>query len=417
MTVSLNTTATTGTSATLTSTTELRGVPLKTGQVLSAIVLEANQRTGQALLSLAGGQVRVQTQQPLVTGSAIRLTVQTPGPPLVLNLQTEAPATPSALNAGQAALLNRLLGALAQRVSQSAGQTISSSPAAMPQKPGLATTTAPPSAAPSASALPAAELPTVLQRALLPLQQGSPSSNAPPPPIDTGKLAAALGAFVQQNSRPGPPPDATTAAPQIQTLHTALQQAAQQLRQAKPTATLDNAPPATPSPPAASPSGAATAANPHTVINQWLNQLETSQLRTAIQHLSGTPSWLIDAPVLVHDQAHRLQLAIQPDAANTAPNTEAPPWQLDFALELPQFGALHGSLRLQGQTISVRLYADQPDSQTALRNELPRLDQQLRAADFTPQHLDVYPGPPPASTGKRLTPALNPEHNLLTVKV
>ncbi|WP_407276276.1 flagellar hook-length control protein FliK [Halothiobacillus sp. DCM-1] len=412
---------------TLTSTTELRGIPLKTGQVLSAIVLEANQHTGQALLSLAGGQVRVQTQQPLTTGSAIRLTVQTPGPPLVLSLQPDPPATTPATASGGAqptALLNRLLGELAQRLNQTATPRLAQGdpsgeatgqPSAATRS-SLATPSAPLAerASTETTAVPLVSLPKVLQRALLALGE-TPQTNpptAPPSPRPAAQLADALASLLQNNSLPSPAARAQPMAAPPHTLHAALRTAALQLRQTAPS-------PASPAPSDAAPSvpAPATPTATQTLVNQWLTQLETSQLRTAVQQLNGQPAWLIDVPVNWQEQAHRLQLTVQPDHTAAQAPTGDSPWRLDFALDLPGLGALHGSLRLQGQALRVHLYADRVETQTALNAELPRLDQHLRAAEFTPDHLAVYPGPPPASARDRLTPTIATPQALLAVKV
>ena len=140
-------------------------------------------------------------------------------------------------------------------------------------------------------------------------------------------------------------------------------------------------------------------------------------MRSAIQQLSGQPAWLLDMPINWQNEAQRLRLSIQPDSSHTPTQTEPAPWQLEFALELPQLGTLHGSLRLEDSAIRVRLYAEYPTAQTLLQNELARLDAQLRAADFTPQQLAVYAGSPPASARNRLTPPLAPEQALLAIKV
>lgn len=424
------------TTPTVTSTTELRGVPLKTGQVLSAIVLEADQRSGQALLSLAGGQVRVQTQQPLTAGSAIRLAVQEVGPPLRLSIVPETTAAAPTPDAPNAALLNRLLGALAQRMSPANPGTASPqhSPQSSTESSSAASNPTPPTANRTPNApihlaggnptppVPVAALPTSLQRALLSLG-GSPTANhfmaanSPTirdiPPLEPAKLAQTLSELVRHNSLPpAAEPNATpNAAPlAASTVHTALHRAALELRQAIHL-------PADPAPTShASPAAPATT-TPTAAVAQWLNQLETSQLRSAIQQLSGQASWLLDLPVQLDDHAQRLQLAIHHEAPDEHTHADAAPWQLDFALDLPNLGAVHGSLRLQENRLSVRLYANQPAAETALRSELPRLDQHLREAQFAPDALAVYAGPPPAAVRDRFTPLLPTDPNRLALKV
>ncbi len=411
-------------------TTQLHGVPLKSGQTLAAIVLKADAATGKALLSLAGGQVAVQTNQVLTAGSAIRLTVKDAGPPLVLTLAKQtagealnhAPvpnlATNRAINLtpnqpSHRTLIQTLAGQLFQRLS-----TAQTEPAASGSPP----TTASSSQAPStlAPALPP-QLRAVLTSIDALLAPNKPNAREPAGTrLGEQNLGKELARLVATLSLPAASP-ATTSAPLPPNLKDELHRAAQQIKQAATLDTLKSTQPKAQTEQAAhsqpTPAEASTKASPpnpseaslQATLDQWLNRLDVSQLRTALQQLQGQPAWMLDVPVLIRDQPQRLQLAISED--NTHPENPAnhSTWQLDFALNLPKLGALHASLRLtlrqQNQNdLTVRLYADTPQAQTELTTPINELAEHLRAAGLTPRELAIYLGPPPAVVTQRLKP-------------
>jgi hypothetical protein len=407
-----------------TITTQLHGVPLKTGQTLAAIVLKADAVTGKALLSLAGGQVAVQTNQALTAGSAIRLTVKDAGPPLVLTLANQAPRPMPAQTTNQAPANSPMQ--INQPSNQTLVQTLSTqllkqlSTTQAASAPNTSTpATAGGSPAP-ASGL-ALALPPQLRAALTAIDALLlPNKTAAADPNGTQNLGKTLARLVTTLSLPNASP-AGLGAPQPLNLKDELKRAAQQLKAATTPATLKNTQPKTQTEQSARSqpilTEASTSANPpsasnaslQTSLDQWLNRLDVSQLRTALQQLQGQPAWIIDVPILLHGQLQRLQLAIHEDNTQPANKTNPSTWQLDFALDLPRLGALHGSLRLeqtqQNQNdLTVRLYAETPQAQTQLTTPINELAEHLRAASLTPRELAIYLGPPPDAVAQRLQP-------------
>lgn len=393
--------------------TELRGLPLKTGQRLAAIVLQANQSTGKALLSLAGGQLTVTTRQPLATGSAIQLTVKAVGPPLVLGL-TPSPgenmATKSTLQTPVQTLISLLMSRLSASSSSSTLISMLKTDANPAQ--GSQTNTISPAAAPQPLKL---DLPLSLRMALPnldpvfnALRAGQPSPTLNPmqsgKPITEETLARSLTQLIVTNSLPVVPRNAS---PDHRTsdIKSQLRLAAQQIKTQAHLESLGKHSVTTSksvvSAPSTQTSTQATAIQ--SSLEQWISRLDVSQLRSAILQIQGQPTWVVDVPMMLAEQPRRVQIAIQEQSQNTNPPTEST-WQLDFAIELPSLGPLHGSLSLQSTDLTVRLYADNPEARIQLDASLDQLKEHLRAASLTPKELSIYPGPPPEAVQERLSP-------------
>lgn len=386
--------------------TELRGTPLKQGQVLAAIVLQSSNAKGEALLSLAGGQLSVQTRLPLQAGTALKLTVSELGPPLVLQLAQEG-GTPAGAKPSQN-LQTRLLALLFQRTNQSTAATAQTSTATpTTTSTTLAGTTTPPQTATAQAALAnlvagtavatvatVTKAPALLLSALpAAVRAALPRLDAPPLPAIMAttltKLVATLS-LPEQVARPG---GRDTSAVDLKTQ---LKVAAQAIKSGLNT------------PSSAQTGDARSATHTTQVLNtlsDWVSRMDISQLRTALQQVQGQTSWLIDVPVVIAEQPRRLQLTVSQEDEATAQAGDSAGWQLDFALDLPQLGPLHGSLHLKTTDLTVRLYADEPDARHRLSQSLDQLATQLRRAELNPKELNVYPGPPPKTVLARLTPA------------
>jgi hypothetical protein len=415
--------------------TELHGLPLKTGQKLAAIVLQANQGTGKALLSLAGGQLTVSTRQPLTAGSAIQLTVRDVGPPLVLGL-TPSPTENTATRGAVQTPVQTLVSLLMTRLSAS---TVSSMPKAdfgPAQGQQAANTATNPSTNPTMSAESTAgkvgntstatptqsirlDLPLNVRMALLNLdpvlstvrtgQTAAPNSMQPGKPDVEQTLARNLTQLITANSLPVLP---TTASVNHATsdIKSQLKLAAQQLKMQAALPSMGKESVVTgrgTQQGSSSPTNAQTSSQATSIqssLEQWIGRLDVSQLRTAIQQIQGQATWVVDVPMMVAEQPRRFQIAIQEQVQKTDPATETA-WQLDFSIDLPELGPLHGSLSLQSTDLTVRLYADEPQARSKLDGSLDQLAEHLRAASLTPRELNVYPGPPPKAIQERLSPA------------
>lgn len=418
---------------TASATTELRGLPLRTGQTLAAIVLQANQGTGKALLSLAGGQVTVTTQLPLTTGSAIQLKVKDAGPPVVMGLLSSAQETMTTKTTVQSAV-QTLLTLLMTRLSANTNAATASAPLKSeigPAQGSQTQTTTTANATPTtqagnmttavASPPIKLDLPLNVRTALLNLDEVL-SALRTGQPVTNQTLAQNITQLIVANSLP-PAPSSASLDQATSDIKSQLKLAAQQLKMQASLESMGNNQVATARGvrSAASASQAQTqtvaqtsaqtvAQNPgqtaslQSSIEQWIGRLDVSQLRTALLQIQGQPTWVVDVPMMLAEQPRRVQIAIQEQAQNTNPPTEST-WQLDFAIDLPALGPLHGSLSLQSTDLTVRLYADKPEARMQLDASLDQLAEHLRAASLTPKELRIYPGPPPKAVQERLSPA------------
>lgn len=391
--------------------TELRGQPLRLGQVLAAIVLKSSNSTGEALLSLAGGQLTVQTRLPLQPGTALKLTVSNLGPPVILQPVADG-STPPGTKPGQD-IQTRLLALLFQRTSQPTPGSSTASSTATNSLSGTKPGANPFSQTDILTGAPASQTPmtrsatltsesislktTDLALGALPaaVRTALPQIDVPPiPAIMAGTLAKLVTAYSLPIANERTTPRDTT----TNDLKTQLKLAAQAIKSG---ATMQ----ATPTMDAPTTPAQTTQSQVLSALSNWLNNMDISQLRTALQQVQGQANWIVDVPVVIAEHPRRLQLAVtQEDDTPTENGGGGAGWQLDFALDLPSLGPLHGSLNLKSTDLTVRLYADEPDSRQQLNRSLDRLAGRLRQANLNPLELTVYPGPPPTAVQARLSP-------------
>lgn len=141
--------------------------------------------------------------------------------------------------------------------------------------------------------------------------------------------------------------------------------------------------------------------------NQLLETLsarvDSSQIRTALHQLQGQGMWIMDMPILFNEQLQRLQMTIHEEGGGAETDAKGQ-WQVDIAIDLPGIGPMHASLHLTGETIDVRMYADQEPARQGLNQDIGQLQTGLQRAGLTPGQLAIYPGPPPKAVQERLTP-------------
>lgn len=144
-------------------------------------------------------------------------------------------------------------------------------------------------------------------------------------------------------------------------------------------------------------------------------QVERSQLNTALsQGAAGaaagtqtgpnTPTWLLEIPLQLANQAHTLRLGIREEDESGEVRDGGGRWRIDLAMEWPHLGPLHAALVMQGERVDVDLFADQPTTVTLLETTRPTLARALSDSGLTPGRLGAHPGPPPASAQARLEP-------------
>lgn len=346
---------------------------LETGQRLAAISLSDARPGDRAMLSVAGGQLQVTTQHPLKAGQAIDLIVSRLGEQVHLR-PMQPPPDPRTLDEMQLTRhLLQTLGKLshAPPASGSTGQTGGSTAQAIP--PGLQ------------GLLP---LLTALREPRL--LQGLVSGL-----LASGGQAPASGTTAAFSTPLTGPTMGESDAP----LGGLLQRAAQTLR----------------TQPDLAPREPAARQQMLEFMQRLGNQIERSQISTALSQgaagqAAGTqttptqPTWLLEIPVQLANEAHNLRMAIREEPEDGGQATPGGHWQVDLAMEWPNLGPLHAALNLRGERIDIDLFADQPGMVQVLEGSRTQLSRGLVAAGLTPGRLSAFPGPPPQTVQDRLEP-------------
>ncbi len=348
---------------------------LETGQRLAAISLSDARPGDRAMLSVAGGQLQVTTQHPLKAGQAIDLIVSRLGEQVHLR-PMQPPPDPRTLDEMQ--LTRQLLQTLGKLspvppASGTAGQAGGSTAQAIP--PGLQ------GLLPLLTAL---REPRLLQG----LVSGLLSSAGHASASSSGTTAAFSAPFTGGTTGASDTP-----------LGGLLQRAAQTLR----------------TQPDLAPREPAARQQMLEFMQRLGNQVERSQISTALSQgaagqAAGTqttptqPTWLLEIPVQLANEAHSLRMTIREEPEDGAQATPGGRWQVDLAMEWPNLGPLHAALNLRGDRIDIDLFADQPGTVQVLEGSRTQLSQGLVAAGLTPGRVSAYPGPPPKTVQDRLEP-------------
>lgn len=127
----------------------------------------------------------------------------------------------------------------------------------------------------------------------------------------------------------------------------------------------------------------------------FLARLELAQLSAVVEQAQGQLTWLLELPVLRHDdQVDIWQLRIGREAPLL---TLASPsaWRVELAYALPELGAGHIWLTLQEQQVSVLFWCEQAHVTTRLTPYLPRLREMLTAQGLQVANLACRIGNPP----------------------
>ncbi len=72
-------------------------------------------------------------------------------------------------------------------------------------------------------------------------------------------------------------------------------------------------------------------------------------------------------------------------------------WQARFSLDVEPAGPVHALVSLIGETTSVRMWAERPDTATLLRAGAAQLSQALAKAELQPGDIVIGDGKPPQS--------------------
>lgn len=106
--------------------------------------------------------------------------------------------------------------------------------------------------------------------------------------------------------------------------------------------------------------------------------------------------WSVDLPVIIGTYQTMMQFQIQRDAGNGESHDGERGWQMRFAIDLPSMGEVGAQVSLRAGMSAVMLWATQPDTATAIQDNLPALTEALTAAGLNPGAVHCRLGEPPS---------------------
>ncbi|TAL86772.1 MAG: flagellar hook-length control protein FliK [Rhodanobacter sp.] len=127
----------------------------------------------------------------------------------------------------------------------------------------------------------------------------------------------------------------------------------------------------------------------HGDVKAALARVEVAQLQAG-----ALPAWIIEIPLQGDDGRDVLQLHLEFVAESTDGSHG---WVLGFALNLPKLGPVQGELQLNEPRLSVRLWAERPQSAQRLERQFTALRHRLAASGILLDQLNCQVGVPQPS--------------------
>jgi hypothetical protein len=126
----------------------------------------------------------------------------------------------------------------------------------------------------------------------------------------------------------------------------------------------------------------------HGDVKAALARVEVAQLEASASPLSA---WMIEIPLQGDDGRDVLQIHLE---FITDANDGSAGWTLGFALDLPALGPLQGELQLREPRLTVRLWAERPETAQRLERQFTPLRQRLAACGVLLDQLSCQVGLP-----------------------
>ncbi|HHQ69127.1 MAG TPA: flagellar hook-length control protein FliK [Halothiobacillaceae bacterium] len=332
------------------------GLVLTPGTKLAALVLEGARPGGKALLSIAGGQLLVTTQQTLNSGQALNLIVTKLGQQVHLQIHDPERIERQQLQINQTrALLNML-----SQLNLSAPQTSTS----------------------TAGSQNFAVLPEGLT-SLLARPEGL---------IRPGQLRQYLTAMIPATTNLGQTKASLNGSTNLGSV---LLRAAQLIRNTN-----------TESRPEALKSQSKSWEQAGSYVLRSLISTALAQntpAQNAQQTQGREPQWIMALPINVDGSLSQIELAIRGQPDEDSDEGEQT-WRIDLAFDLFDLGPIHAALRLTGDQLSLDLFAEHSQTQARLNQHQAQLEAGLTRAGLSLAQFAVYPGPAPQSIRDRLQP-------------
>jgi hypothetical protein len=130
-----------------------------------------------------------------------------------------------------------------------------------------------------------------------------------------------------------------------------------------------------------------------------LARLTTLQLMNTARDPS-LQSWLFELPVRNGEDASLVRFKLEREAS-PEPDSIAPLWTLETAMDLGAAGPLHARIMLRGLRISVQLRAESPQLVESLQTHQSSLASTLQSAGLSVDRIVCLHGLPAADTGQR----------------
>ncbi|MCO6412101.1 MAG: flagellar hook-length control protein FliK [Thiogranum sp.] len=148
-----------------------------------------------------------------------------------------------------------------------------------------------------------------------------------------------------------------------------------------------------------------------------LQQSEAALARLQLHQLAALPregergllEWLLELPVR-HGHSIDLwsmRITRDPREQPQGGGASTPLWSVQLAFDLPGLGPLRAQVRLAGERVSTRFWAEQPATLPLLNNHLHELRQALGDAGLEVGDLDCLPGTPVVDEPRRGPPLLS----------
>jgi hypothetical protein len=128
--------------------------------------------------------------------------------------------------------------------------------------------------------------------------------------------------------------------------------------------------------------------------------LQAGSVRSRSGTQPGAAQWLFELPVESGEDASMAAFEVERDGRRRAGVAETPLWRARFALEVGDLGPVHAQLSLQGDTVRVALWAEQPSTLADLQARQDDLAAGLQAERLEPQLLIQSGRPPVAAPGR-----------------
>jgi len=116
----------------------------------------------------------------------------------------------------------------------------------------------------------------------------------------------------------------------------------------------------------------------------------------------GQPRWQFEIPFATPQGTAVAQFEIARDGGTKAAPAASRSWRARFSLDIEPAGPVHAMVTLTGDTTSVRMWAERPETVGQLRETAGQLSHALRQAELEPGDIVIGNGaPPPPATPAR----------------